>query len=259
MSIENSPRRALVTGGSHGIGLAIAKRLVLDGLDVAILSRSQQKLENARTYFESEGRNILALECDVLSEEEIQIAWGLLLDAWGGVDVLVNNVGGGGRWGSEDILKSDSSVWSEVYQKNAGSTIDLTMKSLPYMVSKGWGRVITITSINAHYPAGRAWFDLAKTAQRALMRNLASNRSLVRSGVTFNSVAPGAVLIEDTGWDDFRKNQPLEFERFAESLPLGRLGFPEEVASLVSFIASDQASYLNGAAIMIDGGEASAL
>jgi 3-oxoacyl-[acyl-carrier protein] reductase len=133
------------------------------------------------------------------------------------------------------------------------------MNSLPYMIEKKWGRIVTITSIYGATIGGRPWFNVAKVAQTTLTKNLSRNKDLTRNGITINSVAPGAVFIEKTGWDEMFRKSPEEFKNFTESLPLGRMGTPEEVAALVGFICSDNASYLNGSSITIDGGESSSL
>lgn len=248
-------KTALVTGGSHGIGLAIAQLLSQRGCTVALMARDPVKLERVRDDIEADGGHATTHVCDVLDAQQVRDGWASVAEKYGGVDILVNNVGGGGRWGDDDPLVTRQGVWEEVYQKNVGTTTQLTRFALPYMLGRGWGRVIAITSIHAEKSGGRPWFNVAKVAQRALMQNLARNSQFARSGITFNSVAPGAIFIPDTGWDDFRKNSPREFARFVESLPLGRLGNPKEVANVVGFLCSDEASLVNGASIVVDGGE----
>ena len=175
---------------------------------------------------------------------------------WGRIDILINNVGGGGRWGEEEPLDTKPEVWSEVYQTNMGTATQFTMKSLPYMLKNKWGRVITITSTYGLQGGGRPWFNVAKASQTALMKNLSLNKSYVRSGVTFNSIAPGCMNIPGTGWEQQEKNDPEAFADFLDkNWPMGRLGLPEEVANVVAFISSPKASLVNGASILVDGGE----
>jgi 3-oxoacyl-[acyl-carrier protein] reductase len=123
------------------------------------------------------------------------------------------------------------------------------------MVKKNWGRIVTVTSIFGNTVGGRPWFNMAKVSQSILMKNLAQNKNFSGSGITFNSVAPGAVMIPDTGWTEMEKNEPKEFNNFLNSLPRGQFGTPEEVSDLVVFLCSKRASYVNGASILIDGGE----
>jgi len=248
-------KKALVTGGSHGIGLGIAEALLEEGVSVAILGRDQSRLDLARKFLATNDKIVETLQADVLIEAEIDRAWREIHSKWDSVDILVNNVGGGGRWGLESVLDTPAEVWAEVFQKNAGAAIQLTRLSLPNMLEKKWGRVVTVTSIYGAFVGGRPWFNIAKTAQTVLMKNLAHRPELVRGGVTFNSVAPGAVYIPDTGWEELKKNDPSDYQRLMESLPLGRMGTPEEVGAMVAFLCSEKASYVNGASIVVDGGE----
>jgi len=252
-------KRALITGGSHGIGLAVAHKLADEGVSVALLSRNEQMLKKESKNLAQKGVESIFLSCDVQSVEDVNIAWQKLIAAWGGVDILINNVGGGGRWGSENVLDTPLQVWDEVFRKNAGVATQLTKLALPKMVENKWGRVITITSIYGEKIGGRPWFNIAKVAQTTLMKNLARNQTYVRSGITFNAIAPGSIQIPETGWATLREVDPTAYSKFTEDLPLGRLGCPEEVASLTAFVCSPLASYLNGASITIDGGESVSL
>lgn len=248
-------KKALVTGGTHGIGLAVAGELASQGADVAILSRSQERLDHSSKHLNRFGVEILPIKADVLDPKGLVAAWGVVEKTWSGVDVLINNVGGGGRWGNSSILDTEEAVWGEVFQKNAGATIQLTKLALPFMLSRNWGRIVAITSIYAQISGGKPWFNVAKVAQRTVIQNLARTKEFVRNGVTFNSVAPGAIFIPDTGWAVMKSDNPSEFTAFEESLPLGRMGHPEEVAKVVGFICSPSAALLNGSTIVVDGGE----
>jgi 3-oxoacyl-[acyl-carrier protein] reductase len=255
MSNENQGKKVLVTGGTHGIGREICIKLASKGYSIAFLSSSKAKIMEQEKIMSQITSNFISFQCDVLSRESIENTWQELREKWEGIDVLINNVGGGGRWGSENLLETELQVWEEVYQKNTGATLHFTMLALPQMIKRKWGRVITITSIFGESIGGRPWFNIAKYSQNVLMKNLAKNKDFVRNGITFNSVAPGAIYIPETGWSDLEKNFPSEFNSFRESLPMGRLGTPLEVANLVAFLCSDEATLINGASINIDGGE----
>ncbi len=246
---------AFVTGGSHGIGLEIAKSLAHAGADIVICSRSKARLEMATKEIKKSKAEVIALECDVLSTLSIQNTWKEIETKCGGVDILINNVGGGGRWGESSPIDTSLDTWNEVFQMNSGSATQFTMLALPRMLKANWGRVICITSIYGSTIGGRPWFNMAKVSQSILMKNLAQNKEFARKGVTFNSVAPGAIMIPETGWDTMQRDQPGAFNDFVENLPLGRLGKPEEVAALVLFLCSRDSSYINGSSIIIDGGE----
>ncbi len=247
---------AIVTGGSHGIGRAIALALADEGCNVAICARNRERIEKTIREIEAKSVAAIGVSADVTSLADIERVKKTVIDSWGTIHILVNNVGGGGRWGKEDVEKTPEDVWVDVYNKNALAAIRLTVRFLPYMRKQKWGRVVTITSTLGREGGGRPWFNVAKTAQTALMKNLAMNGDLVRSGITFNSIAPGSIMIPDTGWEQEKKNDPQAFEKMVdEKFPLGRLGTPEEVASVVAFVCSEQASLLNGASILVDGGE----
>jgi 3-oxoacyl-[acyl-carrier protein] reductase len=256
---ELGGRRALVTGGSHGIGLAIAHALAQERCHVAICSRSVARLEDAKRLLAGHGVDVLAIAADVLDQANIDTVTASIDRAWGGVDILVNNVGGGGRWGSASIEETPLSVWQEVHQKNAGAAAAFIRWAIPAMRRKKWGRLIAIASIYGKQGGGRPWFTAAKAAQIAAMKSLAMTPYLARDGITFNTVAPGSIMIPDTGWAAERDRDPAAFAaRLEREFPLGRLGTPEEVAAVVLFLCSQQASLVNGACIVADGGESDA-
>jgi len=250
-------RKALVSGGTHGIGRAIAEGLAREGAAIALFSRNEENVNNEAKRLEALGVETLPIVADALVPADVHRVATSVNESWGGVDILVNNVGGGGRWGPPGVFEADVQVWKDVYQKNVMAAVSLMKDLVPPMRARGWGRVICITSTLGTVAGGRPWFNVAKSAMTVLMKNLASNPEFSRSGVTFNSVAPGAVLIPDTGWASMRDEKPTEFAAFLESLPLGRLGRPEEVADLVTFLCSPRAALVNGASVLIDGGETS--
>lgn len=211
--------KALVTGGTRGIGAAIVHRLRSEGVEVFTFSR--------QTGFDALYRSDI---------EAVKVACGP-------VDILVNNVGGGGRWGPEESEKARLETWYEVYQKNTGVAADLTTWALPWMMDRGWGRVVTISSLHALETGGRPWFAAAKAAQIAMMGSFARDKRFTRRGITFNTVSPGNVLVEGKPVLDMNHT------------PLGRLVLSSEVADVVSFLVSTKASAINGAVIPVDGGE----
>ena len=128
------------------------------------------------------------------------------------------------------------------------------------MVASPWTRDSSIEYTTKSTMGLRDWLSTdAKVSENLLMKNFAKNKDFVRRGITFNSLAPGAILIPDTGWDNLRISSPVEYKSFAENLPLGRLGTVEEVAEVVYFICSEEASLVNGASIQVDGGESDSL
>tara|TARA_B100000123_G_scaffold147628_1_gene109079 strand:+ start:10259 stop:11035 length:777 start_codon:yes stop_codon:yes gene_type:complete len=253
MDLRLSNKKAFISGGTHGIGLEIAKYLGKEGCDVIICSRTQERLDTASSILSEMNIKTLGLKCDVNIKQDIENCIDYINDKVGVIDILINNVGGGGSWGSEDILSTDENVWDEVYDKNVTAAVKFTNGFLSGMLNNNWGRVITITSTFGLEAGGRPWFNLAKTAQTALMKNYSKNKKFVKNGVTFNSVAPGPIDIPETGWAT-KKLEP-DFEEFINTLiPMGRLGKPEDIACIVAFLASPLSNYINGASITVDGG-----
>ncbi|MFC1510436.1 SDR family NAD(P)-dependent oxidoreductase [Candidatus Omnitrophota bacterium] len=253
-------KRALVTGGTHGIGRAIGLCLAQEGAKVAVFSRSCERVEAMKQELEALGGDVIAMVADVMHADACQNVMDAIVKQWGGIDIVVNNVGGGGRWGSEHVEETKERVWSEVFEKNTMSAVKFTTWALPFMRKEKWGRVINITSIFGREAGGRPWFAMAKAAQTAMMKTMAKQKELIQDGVTFNSVAPGAIMIPDTGWEREMKENSSQYQAFVDqNLPLGRLGTPEEVAHLVTFICSEKARFLNGASIPIDGGQSNSI
>jgi 3-oxoacyl-[acyl-carrier protein] reductase len=256
MNLAISGRVALVTGGSHGIGLAAARGLAEEGCRVAICARNSDRVNSALRELQALGAEALGVSADVLRREDIDRVFQTVIDAWGTIHILVNNVGGGGRWGSPIVEDTAEDVWIDVYNKNALAAIRFTRLAIPYMRRQHWGRVVTVGSILGREGGGRPWFNMAKSAEISLMKTLAMTPYLVRDGLTFNTVAPGSIMIADTGWDAERLADPRAFAaRLEREFPLGRLGLPEEVASVIVFACSETARLMNGATIVVDGGE----
>lgn len=252
MNLGIEGRSALVTGGSHGIGLAVARTLAAEGCRVAICARGRQRLSEAA----AEVGALLTIEADVTDLADIDRTVATAIAAFGGLDILVNNVGGGGRWGPLAVEDATPELWAQVHAKNGGAAVRFTSLAIPHMRRRGWGRVVTVASIHGLEGGGRPWFAMTKAAEAALMKTLARTPSLARSGITFNTVAPGGIMIPDTGWAREAEAAPDAFAaRMDREHPLGRLGLPEEVADVVAFVCSERARLVNGATILVDGGE----
>ena len=230
MELGLKDKFAIVTGNSRGIGKEITLSLRKEGVKVPDISRT--------TGY------------DLMTNEGIS----RLVNDYPECDILCNSVGGGGRWGSEIPEETEEKVWGEVYKKNAMIAMRLTMKFLPHMLGKNWGRVVTIASIYGHEGGGRPWFNMAKSAEISLMKSLSLMPRYATKNITFNSVCPGFIMIPDTGWERIKNEQPVEYEQAINQIPAKRLGTPEDVANLIVFLCSQKASYINGAAIPVDGG-----
>jgi 3-oxoacyl-[acyl-carrier protein] reductase len=258
MNLGLSGKFALVTGGSHGIGRSIALSLASEGCNVAICARNKERVDKTEDEIRNRGANTtLGICADATILSGVERVMGTIYKEWGRLHILINNVGGGGIWNTTDVENNPESLWREVYEKNTLSAVRFTMCALPLMRKEKWGRVVTISSIYGHEAGGvHPWYNVAKTAQVSLMKNLSIDRSLAGNGITFNTVAPGFIMVSGTGMYRRSKENPEEFGKFVfEQCPLGRLGLPEEVASVVTFLCSDNASLVNGAMIAVDGGQ----
>ena len=170
MNLNLKNKRALVSGGTHGIGEAIALKLESEGCSVCVFSRSQERVDIMKKKLKNDS---ICLVADVLDNTSYSYVENEINSKWGGVDIVINNVGGGGRWGKPDMLETSDFTWQEVYDKNVTSAMKYAKMFLPYMMKKKWGRIITITSIYGKQAGGRPWFNIAKSAQTTLMKNLA--------------------------------------------------------------------------------------
>ncbi|MFC1606558.1 SDR family NAD(P)-dependent oxidoreductase [Candidatus Latescibacterota bacterium] len=247
---------ALVTGGSHGIGLATAQALADEGCNVAICARNADRVNEAVLDLKSRNVDAVGVVADVLNPSDINNVMETVIGKWNTIHILVNNVGGGGHWGSPSIEETSDEVWLDVFSKNTMAAVRFTRQAIPYMRNQKWGRVVTNASISGREAGSRPWYSVAKSSEIMLMKSFAVNSDLVRHGITFNSIAPGIIMIPDTEWDIKRKENPDEFTKMSErNFPLGRPGSPEEVASTIVFVCSEKASLINGACIVVDGGE----
>jgi len=256
MELGLKGKKALVTGGTHGIGRAIALALAEEGCDVAVCSRTEERVEKTVKEIKVKGVKSIGVQGDAMAIADMDRVIKTVIKEWKTIHILINNVGGGGRWGKEDPVQTDDQVWQDVYNKNALAAVRFTMRCLPYMQKQKWGRVVTIASVYGREGGSRPWYNMAKAAEISLMKTLAMNPMYAQNGITFNSLAPGSILIPDTGWEEEKKKDPAGFKKIINQLtPLGRLGTPEEVANVVAFVCSAKASLMNGACIAVDGCE----
>ncbi|MCX7825829.1 MAG: SDR family oxidoreductase [Verrucomicrobiae bacterium] len=237
---------ALVTGGSRGIGRAIARALADEGCRVAICDLNPP----------AEPGDLFFVQADVTKSDDVRRVVDAVVAKWNGLDILVNNVGGGGGRELRPVEEVPESQWQKTWDLNASAAVRFTRLAIPHMRRAKWGRVVSIASVTGKEGGGRPWYTMAKSAEIALMKSLALNRDLVRDGITFNTVAPGRVIFPDNEWDQFRQEDPARFEQTIKArLPLGRCGTPDEVAAAVVFLCSARASLVNGACLAVDGGE----
>ncbi|GAT66964.1 SDR family oxidoreductase [Planomonospora sp. ID91781] len=248
MDLGIEGRVALVTGGSAGLGLASARSLAREGCAVCVSARSPERLADAVVELQEFGGTVHAVLADVEDPEAAARVVAETREVLGPVDILVANAGGPPRG---DFLEADPDEWETAVNRNLLGTVRLIRAVLPDMRSRGWGRIVTITSRSAREALdGLALSNATRPAVAGVVRTLA--REVGRDGVLVNNVLPGPILT-----DRLRETTPTR-EGLAERagrVPVGRLGRPEEVGDVVAFLASERASFMTGVSVLVDGGE----
>lgn len=248
MNLQLEGKNVLVTGGSKGIGKAIAKAFLEEGANVAIVARNEETLEQAK----QELSNVTAFSADLTKEEERKRVFALFIDKFGTIDVLVNNVGKSN--GESTALKTDLRFFEEAMQLNFFSAVHLSQLALAEMKNNGQGAIINISSIYGRESGGKPTYNASKAALISFTKSFANEA--IRYGVRVNGVAPGSILHPTGSWQKRIEENPEKMKEFVErEIPAGRFGTPEEVANVVVFLASEKASWVVGATINVDGGQ----
>jgi 3-oxoacyl-[acyl-carrier protein] reductase len=244
--IDLSGKCAVVTGGSRGIGRAIAIRLATQGADVAFSYRGNEAAaKETAAAIESLGRRALPVQADVSDPEAADTLIKTALEAFGKIDILVNNAG---VTRDDLIMRMSLDDWRTVLETNLFGAFYVTKAvTRPMLKAKG-GRIVNITSVSGQAgQTGQANYSSAKAGLIGLTK--ATARELASRGITCNAVAPGFVLTELT--QDLPENL---MKQLTDATPLGRFGTTEEIASAVAFLASDEAAFITGQILGVDGG-----
>jgi 3-oxoacyl-[acyl-carrier protein] reductase len=244
--IDLTGRSAVVTGGSRGIGRAIALRLAEQGVDVAFSYRGNEAAaKETAAAIEGFGRKALAVQADVSKPESADALIKAALEAFGKIDILVNNAG---ITRDDLIMRMSLEDWRDVLETNLfGAFYAIKAVTRP-MLKARYGRIINITSVSGQAgQTGQANYSSAKAGLIGLTK--ATARELASRNITCNAVAPGFVLTELT--KDL--NEDLQ-KQLTERTPLGRFGTAEEIANAFAFLVSDEAAFITGQVLAVDGG-----
>jgi 3-oxoacyl-[acyl-carrier protein] reductase len=244
-------RVGLVTGGSRGIGRAIALRLAAEGVKVSICGRNADTIDATRAELQAQGVASHGVVADVTRPGEVARCVDESAAALGGADLLVANVGG---TAGQDLLASTPEDWVRTFDLNLFHAVRAIRAAVPHMQRAGGGSIVSIASISGWKPGPRAQYGAAKAGEIFLAGALAWELGAQR--IRVNTVSPGSIMFPGGGWDRFRAERGERFAEFERrEFPWGRLGTAEEVADVVVFLLSERAAWINGANIAVDGAQ----
>ena len=259
MDLGLKDKVALVAAASHGLGRASAFALAQEGAHLVICSRKEENVKKTAEEIRAKtGATVISVAADVSRKEDIRRFVQTAIREFGTVHVLVNNAGGPP---TGQILSMPEEEWEKGIQLTLMSVIRLVREVLPFMVKQHWGRIISIVSIAAKQPINELLISSTLRPGILGLSKVLSNQ-YAKDNVTVNTVCPGLILT--------RRQEELSVSRAADrkmtleeylvdnakAIPAGRLGTPEEIGNVVAFLASEQASYINGANLLVDGGSA---
>ena len=252
MDLGLTEKVAIITGSSRGLGLAAAEALVVEGCHVCLCARTKDPLiEAARKVSQRApvGTKVITVQADVSQLDGIKAVVNRTVDEFGGIDVLVNNVGSAG---GSSLLKTSDTEWQEAIDQTFFPAVRASRLAVPHMERRGGGVIIVIASIFGREAGGRLTYNAVKAAEISLSKSLA--RELAEKNIRVVSVSPGSILFPGGSWWRRQQKTPDVIAKFIkEELPFGRFGSAEEVGDVVAFLASPRASWISGTSIVVDG------
>jgi 3-oxoacyl-[acyl-carrier protein] reductase len=242
---------ALVTGASRGIGYRIALSLAHEGAHLCICARNGMELKAATEKIKSKGVMAESMIADLTKEGEAERFVEKARERFGGFDILINNVGGS-LW--TPFIEISDEEWLHIFNLCFFSAVRVSRIAIPIMENRGGGSIVNISSIFGREIGGPISYNAAKAAMISMTSNLAQEAA--KKNIRVNTVAPGSILFPGGSWDRRLKADPAGIKAFVKAnIPFARFGKPEEVASVVTFLASEKASWVTGACINVDGGQ----
>jgi 3-oxoacyl-[acyl-carrier protein] reductase len=237
---------ALVTAATKGIGLGIAQALAREGARVAVVARTEADVKRV-----AESLGGIGIAADATTDDGCRRAVTEAESSLGPIEILINNFGAraGSSWSDTGVREFETA-----FEGNVGVSVRMTHLVLPGMVQRGWGRIVVISSVWGREWGGAPAYNAAKAAENSMVKSLA--REVAAKGVTVNAIAPGSIMWDGGGWYRRQQADPDGIAEFVRlEMPLGRFGSVDEVANVVTFVCSQQASLLTGACINVDGGQ----
>jgi 3-oxoacyl-[acyl-carrier protein] reductase len=252
MNLELETKVAIVTGSSRGLGLARARALAREGCLVCLCARGRERLEEAAAEIAAETGDaaaLLTVAADVARADEAARVVARTVERFGGLDILVNNVGLARGAGLLDTTRDE---WQAAFDQTLFPAVTMSQLAVPHLRRRGGGAILMIASIWGRESGGRMTYNAVKAAEISLAKSLA--QQLARDNIRVNSVAPGSILFPGGSWWQRQQDDPQGIaEMVARELPFGRFGRAEEVGDVVAFLASPRASWVSGACVTVDG------
>jgi NAD(P)-dependent dehydrogenase (short-subunit alcohol dehydrogenase family) len=261
MDLQLTGKRALVTGSNSGMGVAVATRLAEEGARVIVHGRNRERAEAVAQAIRDAGNDAIAITGDLSTQEGCNALWQAVEDAFGGLDILINNAGG-----SDDATRTWETShwpdWIEEFEMNAGSAMRMTELALPHMIAQKWGRIINVSSAQATmpFPHSSPGYNAVKAGIINTTTSLA--KTYGKHGITVNCISPGPV--DSAVFREFALElPPIKGKTFEEAEPfladkwgvsVGRLGRPDDMAGAYVFLSSPLARFINGVTLRVDGG-----
>lgn len=242
-------KTALITGAGGAIGRAIALRLAREGAAIGVLDINLATARETLAQLEKAGARGLALGADITEDEQVRDAVAAMHDAFGELDILVNNAGHSilGR-----IEQVDRAGWDNELAINLDGAFVCAKAVLPAMAARGHGAIVNIGSVNGLIALGNPAYSAAKAGLLSFTQALATEYG--PKGIRTNMVSPGSIKTDIATWRIRQEKDPQIFEKLARWYSVGRVGVPDDVAAAVAYLAADEASFVNGANLVVDGG-----
>ena len=252
MDLELTGKVAIVTGSSRGLGLASATALVQEGCRVTICARGEARLDQAAGELRrlaADDSRVLPVAADLASVDGVGAVMARTVETFGGLDILVNNVG---LARGASITDTSDADWHEALDQTLFPAVRASRLAVPHMRRRGGGAIVMIASIWGRESGGRMTYNAVKAAEISLAKSMA--QQLASDNIRVNSVAPGSILFPGGSWHLRQQEDPAGIAAFVRrELPFGRFGRPEEVGAVVAFLVSPRASWISGASVPVDG------